>query len=386
MTTANSFLHTTHRTVTWFNGSEGRNELELRPPFQRKPVWTHAQKAYLIDTILSSLPVPEIYMQDTVDASGAERHVVVDGQQRIRACIEFVRGDFELLAEGSGQYAGSRFDNLPGPEKELVFGYKFVVRILPAMPEVQLRDIFQRLNRNVVALNAQELRHATYWGPFIKAIERLADDDKFWASSGLFTANDHRRMIDCEYISELAIAFLHGAQNKKDKLDHYYQLYEEEFEQQLELEQAFRDVTSEVAHLLPDLARTRWRRKSDFYTLFQVIADRIDVLPFARDERARVRQRLGWFGKHVTQALKLEDADTGTVDPDVLTYARAVSRAASDKLNRLAREGALSQALFGTAGLAPSATESAPEMDGLALESENDVDDVDHGEELDGGN
>src|SRR3954451_13806764 len=108
------------------------------------------------------------------------------------------------------------------------------------MEDDDTRKIFARLNRNVVALNEQELRNATYWGPFITAIQSMADDDSFWAESGIFSANDHRRMLDHEYISELSIAYLHGPQNKKDRLDHYYQLYEEAFEEREKLIADFR--------------------------------------------------------------------------------------------------------------------------------------------------
>ena len=85
------------------------------------------------------------------------------------------------------------------------------------MDDEGLRKIFARLNRNVVALNEQELRNATYWGPFIKTIQSIADDDSFWSESGVFSAKDHRRMIDHEFISQLAVAFLHGVQNKEGK-------------------------------------------------------------------------------------------------------------------------------------------------------------------------
>jgi hypothetical protein len=58
------FLHTTHRTVSWFRKAFLNDELELAAPFQRNPVWFIVQKAYLIDTILNGLPIPELYMQD----------------------------------------------------------------------------------------------------------------------------------------------------------------------------------------------------------------------------------------------------------------------------------------------------------------------------------
>jgi uncharacterized protein with ParB-like and HNH nuclease domain len=55
----------------------------MKPPFQRNPVWIHPQKSYLIDSILNGFPIPEIYMQEFVDEGGNERHVIIDGQQRI---------------------------------------------------------------------------------------------------------------------------------------------------------------------------------------------------------------------------------------------------------------------------------------------------------------
>src|SRR5262245_21721793 len=84
MLQADNFLHTTHRTVSWFRKTFLNDELELSAPFQRNPVWTDIQKAYLIDTILNGLPIPELYMQDVGNEEGDERHIVVDGQQRVR--------------------------------------------------------------------------------------------------------------------------------------------------------------------------------------------------------------------------------------------------------------------------------------------------------------
>ena len=54
-------------------------------------------------------------------------------------------------------------------------------------------------------------------------------------------------MIDVEFISELAIADLHGLQNKKSNLDKYYVLYEREFEQRSEVKRIFRLVLAGIA-------------------------------------------------------------------------------------------------------------------------------------------
>lgn len=365
MADSESFLHTTHRTVSWFRKAFLAGELELSAPFQRNPVWTQAQQSYLIDTILNGLPIPELYMQDLGNEDGEEKHIVVDGQQRIRAILEFTQGKFLLSGDDvTKKWRGLDFESLSGDEKKLVFGYKFVVRILPAVGEESIRRIFARLNRNVVALNEQELRNATYWGPFISAIQHIADNDPYWATCGIFSANDHRRMIDHEYISEVAIAYLHGPQNKKDKLDSYYLAYEETFEDRDKMIENFSKVTSEINQILPELRTTRWKKKSDFYTLFLSLASKVDELPFSSDQRSSVRSKLIEFGNQVDGILRLEEKDWETQNSDVKKYARAVARAASDRGSRVTRSNSFESFIFGNTliGEEPIDLQDAPTM------------------------
>lgn len=346
---ADNFLHTTHRTITWFKKAFQAGELELSPPFQRHAVWTDLQKSYLIDTVLNGLPIPELYMQDIGDAEGKEKHVVVDGQQRIRAVLDFVQGNFSLEGDDVARaWRGMKFENLEEDERKSFFVYKFVVRILPPdLREEDIRRIFKRLNKNVVSLTDQELRNATYWGPFIKTIQAMADEDAFWANCGVFSSNDYRRMNDHEFISELVVAYLHGLQNKKDKLDHYYQLYEVQFDDREEVVECFSKVTSELARMMPRLANTRWKKKSDFYTLFLEFTKRKNSIPLDNDKLHDVERKILDLGARVDAVLRLDEEEWGSQDEDVVTYARNVSRAASDRANRIARANAFSRFVFG---------------------------------------
>lgn len=370
MNQAEKFLHTTHRTVTWFRKAFQDGNLELTPPFQRQAVWTALQKSYLIDTILSGLPIPELYMQDVGDEAGVETHILVDGQQRIRAVLEFTEGGLEL--EGNDvtrAWRGMRFEDLSPEQKKGVFNYRFVVRILPAeLIEEDIRLIFTRINKNTEVLNDQEIKNATYWGPFIKSIQAMADSDPYWADCGIFSANDHRRMLDQEYISELVVAYLHGPQNKKDKLDTYYQLYEEQYEDRERVEQNFRTVTSELSRIFPRLTGVRWRKKSDFYTLFLELVSRSDRIPADDEEIKRIRTSLLEFGSQVDALLKLEERDWGEQDARVINYARAVARAASDRANRVARAAALSEFVFGEPS--KQATRSPAEAFEIVIDNE----------------
>ena len=154
-------------------------------------------------------------------------------------------------------------------------------------------------------------------------------------------------MLDHEYISELAIAYLHGPQNKKDRLDHFYQLYEENFNDRDELIEVFRSSAAEIQRLLPTLKGSRWKKKSDFYTLFLEIAARADELPYDTSRIAFLRNRLESFAEQVDRILRIEQEDAREeFDRNVIVFAQYVSRAASDRVSRIARSTALSRFVF----------------------------------------
>ncbi|NLA20066.1 DUF262 domain-containing protein [Burkholderia cepacia] len=165
------YLNSTRRSISAFKKAADDNRLKLKPAFQRNPVWTDAQKSYLIDSILRGYPIPELYVQESTDAKGNEVFTIVDGQQRIRACLEFLEGSLSLTPDEAPDWADFTFDDLSDTDKQKLWGYNFIVRQLPDVGDNELRAIFRRLNRNVVALNQQELRHATYWGNSLIALK-----------------------------------------------------------------------------------------------------------------------------------------------------------------------------------------------------------------------
>lgn len=334
------YLNSTRRSITWFKNAHDAGILQMRPPFQRNPVWATIQKSFLIDTVLRGYPVPELYVQESVDEHGVESHIVVDGQQRLRACLEFLEGGFSLGENTSPQWEDAYFDDLSPEDKKRIFGYSFLVRQLPEVPDAELRDIFTRLNRNTVALNKQELRHATYWGPFITLMESLSDHE-FWTSSGVFTANDIRRMLDVEFVSELTVALLHGLQNKKASLDRWYEVYESSFESRHEVDSTFQVVLGELSKIFPSFHETRWRKKSDFYSLFLVFAARKTKLPLSKAKREKARRELASFADLVSAHV----AGRTSKLKSVARYAFAVEKAASDLGSRRARAEVLETVL-----------------------------------------
>jgi hypothetical protein len=331
------YTETTHRSIIWLKRANEDGRLEMKPPFQRNPVWSDKQKSALLETILLEYPIPEIYMQDIVTSEGSEKHIVVDGQQRIRAVLGYIAGEFEI-AEGDSRWTGLGFEDLSPDDRKKIYEYKFVTRLLPEMPDEQIRGIFQRINRNTIVLNAQELRHATYWGEFIQLMEALADLE-YWEEFGIFSPNDRRRMLDVEFVSELAVAYLNGLQNKKTKLEDYYQLYEKEFDDAARVRSTFTIVLGEIEQAIPTLSLTRFRKKSDFYSLFVLLAEQSTKLPLNQEKRKLLQQRLVGFGAAIDRIIQGEGRDDA--DELLAKYVKNVERAASDLGSRKARHEVL---------------------------------------------
>lgn len=341
-----NFLNTTLRNIAWFKQVYELKELDMKPPFQRNPVWVTRQKSYLIDTILNRYPIPEIYMQEVANENGNVRYIIIDGQQRIRSVLDFIEGKFSIDERDSPDFNGAFFDQLSIEQKRAFYQYNFVVRILPDINDKELRAIFQRLNKNVVALNKQELRQATYSGTFIKLMNYISGKEYF-SKINLFTANDVRRMLDVEYISELTIALLNGLQNKKDKLDNYYQIYEDAFDNEDEeiVKDTYDSVVGELLKILPNISETRWRKKTDFYSLFLVFANHKNELPLSKDARLMAHNKLVEFEGSLRQRLASSQSDEISMSDNVEEYFKGLGRATTDLSSRRARASALEKEL-----------------------------------------
>lgn len=285
---------TTHRIAEIYHWmKEGR--LTLKPPYQRKPVWSYKNKSYLLDTILNGLPVPEIYMQVKIDDKGDRKYEVVDGQQRIRAIFEFIDGEYAILDdEQTAEYRGKEFTDLSAGDKQNIWNYSLVTRELTSNIESEIKGVFVRINKNVVPLMPQELRHGTYAGHFITLVERLAEDS-FWADNKIVTPNDIKRMKDSEFVSELLVGIMCGAQEGTKELDKYYQMYDADFAEKDKWEKHFRKTLQTIEDMAGDLRGTNLNSKSDFYALFLATSQLLENHIILTTEHAKLKNDLVTF-------------------------------------------------------------------------------------------
>lgn len=361
--------------------------LELRPAFQRNLVWNQRQKSYLVDSILRGLPVPEVYLQSLTDAEGLERLIVVDGQQRISTCVQFIAGELRLDDDSDldARWRGRAFSELEDELKARFRSFKFIVRELPAsLSESMLRDIFLRLNRTVEALEPQELRHAAFGGPFLALVER-AGDALVLNELGVFSPKDYLRRRNDEFVSEVFFALYLGAfPNKKEGLDDLYLT----FERQGMSDQASADLARRMgrafqflAALMPSLRRTRFRNKSDCYSLLVWLGNNAEALSSSTRFMADLLESLITFSYSVNELRKLnsqEGLDKAAAQdfaPAAVKYLAAVERAASDRTSRLRRNEALDETLRSLLGQeAPNSLRDSDEEWPLASEVDESTD------------
>lgn len=166
-----------------------RGLLFPNPEYQRGLTWDPHQQQKLIDSMLRGYPLPKFYMhriEEVVEELDMrnKRWEIVDGQQRLNAIDQFMRGKFALLdpkdpksrfplfqRELETPWAGLRFSDL-GSELQGQFldTTLTIVEIQEDDPNV-IRDLFVRLQSGA-DLTAQERRDA-YPGNFCEFVNSL---------------------------------------------------------------------------------------------------------------------------------------------------------------------------------------------------------------------
>lgn len=172
------------------------------PDFQRSFVWDKRKASRFIESLLLGLPVPGIFLATDEN----QRHIVVDGQQRLKSLKFFCNGYFNedkrkfSLTGIESEFTGKTYDSL-SPE----YRRKLDNSLLPATIVRQDRPsddkssiylIFERLNTGGALLQPQEIRAAIYTGEFNNLLRSL-NSNPHWRD---MFGKVHNRMKDQELI------------------------------------------------------------------------------------------------------------------------------------------------------------------------------------------
>lgn len=216
--------------ITWYQA----DSLQISPKYQRNHnLWNHNQKSYFIDSILRDFPIPPIFMREYIDFEKGNKTIreIIDGQQRLRAIIDFKANKYPIMAEHNEEYANMYYENLP-EETKYDFLYKeLLVQQVITSDDSKIYEIFVRYNTNSTPLNAQELRNAKYWGTFKTVVNYLAKKCRtFFIDNQIFSDVEITRMADIEFVAALAIFCTNDIVSlSENDIDKYYTKYENQF-------------------------------------------------------------------------------------------------------------------------------------------------------------
>lgn len=315
-------------------------QLNLAPEFQRNSVWPRPAKAYLIDTILTDRPIPLLFFSRSVNAqTGRPEYEVIDGQQRLRAVFEFFDNRFSLTESATGSpWKGKRWNGLDERSRQKLLNYDFVVEELSGYGQADIRDMFQRMNRYVVRLNAQEQRHAVTEGQFKDFAEEIGTWP-YWLTNKIFSKGAQTRMRIDEFAAELVILLLEGPQDKKKTLELYFEGYKETFVLKDDVRRRLLDYTKFIESALPELQKMQLRRPSNFYAL-------VGALEAITNQGERLN---ALSAKSVGASLQSFDRSIQSANPTALAsrYVRAASSQTDNIGPRQARIDVLTDVLNG---------------------------------------
>ncbi len=138
--------------------------LNIRPPFQREFVYNEKQQKDVIYSIFKNFPLNVMYWVKNPDGS----FDLLDGQQRTLSICSYYVGEFFIDVEGSLRH----FEILTKEQKEQFLNYRLQIYICENGTTQERLDWFRIINIAGAVLTDQELRNATYTGPWVTDAKR----------------------------------------------------------------------------------------------------------------------------------------------------------------------------------------------------------------------
>ena len=224
----------------------------------------------MIDTILKDKPLPKIFIRATTDPKTKKTvREIVDGQQRIRTILSFIKDGFRISKIHNEEFGGMLYSELPDDIQGEFLKYELSVDLLLDVQDRDILDVFARLNTYSVSLNKQELFNAKYFGYFKQLVYKLSGDFYlFWTENRIFTDTKIMRMAEAELMTDIIIATLDGIQSKKSA-EKFYVKYDEDFANRKQIELNIKSTMDLIGNLFRDTLKTsNFRTVPNFYGLF----------------------------------------------------------------------------------------------------------------------
>lgn len=277
-------------TVSDFIEWQAKKQLILAPEFQRGSVWSPSAKVFLIDTILNDLPMPQVYFRTKLNPqSQTAVREVVDGQQRLRAILEFASGSLKLSSK-SPKFKGMTYSDLSLDDQEQFLAYRIPVVQLVNAGDAEVLEVFARLNSYSVKVTPAELRHAEFSEPVKWAIYDAARHwSLLWGDLKVVSTRDTVRLKHTTLVAEMFIALDMGLGDGGETLitRYYKSKNKKEDEYFSPLREHLDEVVTEILeHTKDDFAESTFYDAPNFLILFAAVAFLRGYMPSSKISEA----------------------------------------------------------------------------------------------------
>ena len=192
--------------------------LNIRPAYQREFVYKDKERDAVINTIQKGFPLNVMYWmlsagsyelqkdgdEMKVILSDDARFELLDGQQRTISICQYITGDFSIDEKF--------FHSLTETKKEEILNYKLMIYFCQGNDDERL-NWFRTINIAGEKLTQQELRNATFTGPWVSDAKRYFSKNGCAAYKiGVDYMSSSRKCIRQEYL-ETAIDWIARTEN-----------------------------------------------------------------------------------------------------------------------------------------------------------------------------
>lgn len=275
-------------------------QINLDPPYQRKPAWKTKQRTLLLSSLFNGIPIPALIFHKHFDIK-QKKHTydVLDGKQRIETILHFIglhkiKEEKQLWVEFISPHTNKKdylfYDELQSKKcneqykdiLEKFWGYRLpIIEYEGELSDffdrnVASKEVFVRINSTGSPLKKHEIRHARYSSLFFDLGNELEKKytNLFMNRWKIVSKTDLQRYLLHEFILELCTTIHHGTySDRRKKLDELLSQYEWTKREIAYIRKGFKKIVSWINDIFTkDLIKfTRFKNKSDFYSLFVVL-------------------------------------------------------------------------------------------------------------------
>jgi hypothetical protein len=127
----------------------------LQADYQRNPrLWKKADKQRLIDSILTDIDIPKIYLNEISKG----QYEIIDGQQRLYAIWSFIGNEYIFVGDKFEKLNGKTFEEFPKEFQEIIFNSKLQFTIIKNATDDYLKNLFIRLQFGLLLVAGEKLK------------------------------------------------------------------------------------------------------------------------------------------------------------------------------------------------------------------------------------